>query len=459
MTRALAIGFAAAMLLSACGGSDDGGEASPRPPERLAEAVTALADANTGHFASRTAGAGGVLHSTFEGDYQLTPPAARATLSRYDGEGEARTTEVMAVGRDAWSRGADAGCWVHYDVTELFTNGLLVRNGDTYFPAPVAVAAFGRGVYSIAADQVSGTTELSTVLSVADLSLPSMLSLSRTEDNRVPATFRLDDGELAGWKVYVRDAVEKAREFAEPNPDGDGGVSALSVLGGTISDPGGDTHRGASAVDDRQPPRSRGRGRSTYVDVDPTTSCSRRACLRLTLVTRIGAAPARGTMMAAMKFRKELAYDADPADVFAMLSDPAFREKVARAQEVVSVDVQLTPSSGGFSLVNDQVQNTAGLPALAKKIAGDTTQAVITEEWSTPDGGSISITAPGKPTKAEGTIKLTSGTTGTIEVVELDVKVKVPLIGGKLEQLMADNIDSGFDVEHAVGQAWLAGER
>ena len=63
-------------------------------------------------------------------------------------------------------------------MTELFTNGLLVRNGDTYFPAPVAVAAFGRGVYSIAADQVSGTTELSTVLSVADLSLPSMLSLS-----------------------------------------------------------------------------------------------------------------------------------------------------------------------------------------------------------------------------------------------------------------------------------------
>jgi uncharacterized protein YndB with AHSA1/START domain len=164
-------------------------------------------------------------------------------------------------------------------------------------------------------------------------------------------------------------------------------------------------------------------------------------------------------MMAAMKFRKELAYDADPADVFAMLSDPGFREKVAHAQEVVSVDVKLTPSSGGFSLVNDQVQNTAGLPALAKKIAGDTTQAVITEEWSTPNGGSISITAPGKPTKAEGTITLESGTTGTVEVVELDVKVKVPLISGKLEQLMADNIDSGFDVEHQVGQAWLLGER
>lgn len=160
-----------------------------------------------------------------------------------------------------------------------------------------------------------------------------------------------------------------------------------------------------------------------------------------------------------MKFRKELAYDATPEAVFAMLSDPAFREKVAEAQEVVSVEVRLTPTDGGFSLVNDQVQDTKDLPALAKKIAGDTTQAVITEEWSTPSGGSLTITAPGKPTKAQGTITLQPAGAGTSEVVELDVKVKVPLIGGKLEQLMVDNIESGFDVEHQVGQAWLAGER
>jgi uncharacterized protein YndB with AHSA1/START domain len=160
-----------------------------------------------------------------------------------------------------------------------------------------------------------------------------------------------------------------------------------------------------------------------------------------------------------MKFRKELSYEADPDDVFAMLSDPAFREKVAHAQEVVSVDVRLTPSSGGFSLVNDQVQNTKDLPSIAKTIAGDSTRAVVTEEWSSPTRGSIAITAPGKPSKAEGTITLEPGTTGTTEVVELEVKVKVPLIGGKLEQLMADTIGSGYDVEHRVGQAWLAGEK
>ena len=160
-----------------------------------------------------------------------------------------------------------------------------------------------------------------------------------------------------------------------------------------------------------------------------------------------------------MRFRKELAYEADPDEVFAMLSDPAFREKVAHAQEVASVDVQLTTSGGGFSLVNDQMQNTKDLPSIAKKITGDTTRAVVTEEWSSPTSGSISITAPGKPSKAEGTITLEPDTTGTTEIVELEVKVKMPLIGGKLEQLMADTIESGYDVEHEVGRAWLAGER
>ena len=39
------------------------------------------------------------------------------------------------------------------------------------------------------------------------------------------------------------------------------------------------------------------------------------------------------------------------------------------------------------------------------------------------------------------------------------MNVKVPLIGGKLETLMADNIDAGLSVEHSVGTAWLRGER
>ncbi|WP_158296619.1 DUF2505 domain-containing protein [Nocardioides albidus] len=160
-----------------------------------------------------------------------------------------------------------------------------------------------------------------------------------------------------------------------------------------------------------------------------------------------------------MRYSRELAYDAAPEEVFAMLADPAYRKKVGAAQGVVSIEVDLTPSGAGFTLVSDQVQDTAGLPAIAKKIAGDTTRAVVREEWADPTSGTIEITAPGKPTKATGTVRLAPSGSGTTYVQELDVVVKVPLIAGKLERLMADNIDAGLTAEHTVGVAWLKGER
>ena len=234
MTRAACLVVGLVLLAGACGGSgptDD--DPAPRPPERLAAAVTALAEANTGHFASQTAGSDGVPHSRIAGDYRLSPPAARLTVSRYD-DGEPHDTAVIAIGRDAWSREDGAPCWTHHDVAELVDHGLLVRNGDTYAPAPVAVVGLGRGVYATHPDQISGTSRLRTVLSVADLSLPSALGLAPTADHRVPTAFTLDDGALVGWKVLVRDVVEQTRVLADTGAVGEGRLSALGALGRTI---------------------------------------------------------------------------------------------------------------------------------------------------------------------------------------------------------------------------------
>ena len=103
-----------------------------------------------------------------------------------------------------------------------------------------------------------------------------------------------------------------------------------------------------------------------------------------------------------MRLRSEFTYDAPPEDVFAMVADPAFREQVGTAQGVISADVTLTRTGAGFTLVNDQVQNSAGLPAIAKKIAGDTSQAIVREEWADATGGTVEITTPGKPASASG---------------------------------------------------------
>jgi hypothetical protein len=163
-------------------------------------------------------------------------------------------------------------------------------------------------------------------------------------------------------------------------------------------------------------------------------------------------------MMCGMQFRHELAYDAEPDQVFAMLADPKFREAACAAQDVVSADVSLERTGAGFSLVVDQLQRTDDLPSFARTFAGESTRAVQREEWTDATGGTLRIEAPGKPSDIAGTITLVADGSGTREIVELELKVKVPLIGGKLEKLLAERVRAGMDAEHGVGVRWLKGE-
>jgi hypothetical protein len=138
-----------------------------------------------------------------------------------------------------------------------------------------------------------------------------------------------------------------------------------------------------------------------------------------------------------------------------MLADPEFRQVSCEAMEVISADVQLERDGDGFTLVIDQLQNTQDLPAFARTFAGESTQAIQRETWLGTTHGELSIESPGKPTSAKGTIRLEPSGGGTTEVVELDIKVKVPLIGGRLEKLMAEKVAAGMDLEQGVGVAWL----
>jgi uncharacterized protein YndB with AHSA1/START domain len=158
---------------------------------------------------------------------------------------------------------------------------------------------------------------------------------------------------------------------------------------------------------------------------------------------------------AGMKFRHEITYDATREQVFEMLADPEFRKASAEAMNVVSADVSINRHGDGMSVRIDQVQHTAGVPGFAKKIVGDTTQAIQIEEWSSPEGGTIEIQTPGKPTHVSGTLTLTESGGTTTETMDVEVKAKVPLIGGKLESLLADLIGKGMDKEHGAGVAWL----
>lgn len=169
-------------------------------------------------------------------------------------------------------------------------------------------------------------------------------------------------------------------------------------------------------------------------------------------------------MMAAMKIRHELQYDASPADVFAMLADPNFREKVCQAQKSNSCTVSIEPagiepSGGQMSVIVDQKRPSDGIPGFARKIVGDEIQLVQSEDWSDSANAALTVVIPGKPGRFDATITLTGSESGSVETIDGDLVVSIPLLSGKLEKLIAGLLDEALRVEKRVARAWLAGDR
>ncbi len=160
-----------------------------------------------------------------------------------------------------------------------------------------------------------------------------------------------------------------------------------------------------------------------------------------------------------MKYSHQMTYDASPTEVRAMLADPAFREKVCAAMHATRHDVTVEESGSGMTVLVDQTQPADGIPAFAKKFVGDEIQIVQREEWGGATSSSLLVEIPGKPGALNGSIALAADGGRTVETVSGDIKVKIPMIGGKLEGLIGDLLTSALKTEERVGRAWLAGKR
>jgi hypothetical protein len=158
------------------------------------------------------------------------------------------------------------------------------------------------------------------------------------------------------------------------------------------------------------------------------------------------------------RIRHDLTYDAPASDVAAMLADPAFREEVCDAQGVLrhTVTVEGDATSGDLEVTVDQVQAAAGIPSFAKRFVGDEINIVQTESWSSPDAGDIRVSIPGKPGEMSGTARLAESGGRTTETVTLDIKVGIPLVGGRIEGLIADLLLKALRAENRVGRDYLS---
>lgn len=155
-----------------------------------------------------------------------------------------------------------------------------------------------------------------------------------------------------------------------------------------------------------------------------------------------------------MDFTHQLIYAATPEAVLAMLQDPNYWKQVAAAVGARECTAAVTRDGATVTVVVDQLQEVAGVPGFAKKFVGDHTQAVRTQVWEGRTS-TVELATPGKPTRISGRAEVREQAAGSVLVYDLDVRASVPLVGGKLEKLVADLTAKGFDEEGAVGATWL----
>lgn len=152
----------------------------------------------------------------------------------------------------------------------------------------------------------------------------------------------------------------------------------------------------------------------------------------------------------------EQVYEAPLATVAAMLSDPAFREEVCDEQNALSKTVAIEGGVDAKKVRIEMVQPTEGVPGFAKKVVGATTTVIQSEVWTSPSEATVEIEIPGKPGQIGGDVRMVEKDGVTTETVTIDVAVKIPLIGGKLEDLVASMIRSALKREQRVGVRYLA---
>ena len=156
-----------------------------------------------------------------------------------------------------------------------------------------------------------------------------------------------------------------------------------------------------------------------------------------------------------MRFHKEIELHGGLDEVRELLLDPGFREQVAREAGAVEVAVQVTRDGDTAHAVIDTEQPTTGMPSLATRFLGGRLAIHQEEDWSSPTGGSLEVTIPGQPGRITGTVALTERDGLTVQTVDADVSVRIPLVGGKVEKLIGSVLGHVLKLQAQVGNERL----
>ena len=163
-------------------------------------------------------------------------------------------------------------------------------------------------------------------------------------------------------------------------------------------------------------------------------------------------------MARSIDYRSTLAYPAEK--VFAAMTDKEYLE--ARLREIggpgsALLDHEATPESARYELKQGLAEQD--LPPIVGKVMNGDLAIIRTETLNrTQPGrysGDVDVAIPGAPASASGIMALADDGAGSLFEVHADVTVKVPLIGGKIEEIVADQVRRLLEAETEFTVRWL----
>lgn len=152
-------------------------------------------------------------------------------------------------------------------------------------------------------------------------------------------------------------------------------------------------------------------------------------------------------------------YDAPAIEVFALFNDPDFiagrlEDSGAPDAKVMTVD----STAEGVKIVTRQSIPASVLPSMvASMISGDPATE-RTEDWKVDGDGYVadfSVVVKGAPATIKGTMTLANAGAGSTLAVKGEAAVPIPLFGGKIEAVIAQQIGLLLASEETYTQSRL----
>lgn len=162
----------------------------------------------------------------------------------------------------------------------------------------------------------------------------------------------------------------------------------------------------------------------------------------------------------AKRYHGSMHFDVAPDVVFAAQCDAHY--VVWKHEHMAAFDVSAEVEEDGSGVtIRSSRKLPAEIPSAARRFVG---QHILVEEvhvWSHPDvngvrHGKVTATFGGAPMSVDGTLELRPEGDGAVVDVVIHSKAHVPLVGGKLEQLVGDQFMRALRKEQQIAPQWFS---